>query len=164
MMRCYVSIGSNLDREQHIARAIKALRQRFGDLQCSSVYQSAAEGFEGADFYNLVAAFDCAHSAAQLAQTLREIEHDLGRRRHNAKFADRNIDIDLILYGDAIIDSATLKLPRADIMRYAFVLQPLAELVPHQRHPLQQISYGELWARFEQKPLRQQRIEANWLD
>ena len=72
MDRAFVSIGSNIDRERHIGRALALLRERFGDLQLSSVYESDAVGFVGEPFFNLVAAFDTDSAPAAIVQALRE--------------------------------------------------------------------------------------------
>ncbi|HET6724602.1 MAG TPA: 2-amino-4-hydroxy-6-hydroxymethyldihydropteridine diphosphokinase, partial [Gammaproteobacteria bacterium] len=65
------------------------------------------------------------------------------------RFAPRTIDLDLLLYGDAIIDEGKLKLPRAEILSYAFVLRPLAELAGDRRHPQTELTFAEHWRRFE---------------
>lgn len=164
MTTCYVSIGSNLERETNIIAALQSLQQQFGYLTCSSIYESAAVGFDGPSFYNLVTAFDSDLPASELADRLRQIEHLLGRQRNCQKFSSRNIDLDLILYGDAIIDTPQLRIPRNDVTRYAFVLEPLAEIAPQQRHPLNNLSYVELWQQFNKTGIQQNQLQPEWLN
>jgi 2-amino-4-hydroxy-6-hydroxymethyldihydropteridine diphosphokinase len=135
MPRCWLSIGSNQDREASIRGAIDDLRSAFGDLILSSVYESPAEGFAGEPFLNLVAGIDTTMSVGEIDRTLRAIEDAHGRVRGPDRFAPRTLDIDLLTYGQA---SGTLdgrRLPRDEILRYAFVLGPLAELAPNELHP-----------------------------
>jgi len=78
---------------------------------------------------------------------LHDIESSLGRERSLPKFSSRIIDLDLVLYNDVIDEN--LNVPRGDILRYAFVLAPLAELNPEDIHPQQGISYLNLWKEFQ---------------
>jgi len=150
MVSVYVSIGSNIDREQNIRSGLGALRAAFGELQLSSIYDSEAVGFDGAAFYNLVAGFETALPVDDLVLRLREIEDAHLRRRDGPRFSSRTLDIDLLLYDDLIIDSPDIKLPRAEILYNAFVLAPLAEIAPGLKHPVEGQDYAELWRRFDQ--------------
>jgi 2-amino-4-hydroxy-6-hydroxymethyldihydropteridine diphosphokinase len=114
------------------------------------VYENASFGFEGSPFYNLVLGFDSDRSVAQLSERFREIEDQHGRTRGGAKFAARSLDIDLLTYGDQIIRTETLELPRPEILVYAFVLGPLAEVAGGERHPITGKTYSELWGEFDQ--------------
>lgn len=148
MPRVFVSIGSNVEREHHIRAAVRALRARFGALALSHVYETEAEGFEGDNFLNLVAAFDTRESPEQVQGALRDIEAAHGRERGGPRFGPRTLDLDLLLYGDLVRHGDGFDLPRDEIMRYAFVLGPLAELAPQARHPENGRTFGELWAEF----------------
>ncbi len=149
MPRVYVSIGSNIERERHIRAAVRALAERFGVLKLSSVYESPAHGFEGADFYNLVAAFDTAASVEELRTALAEIERSCGRGPASRGFRSRTLDLDLILYDDLILkDKDGFVLPRPEITEHAFVLAPLAEIAPEQRHPCTGQTYRSMWEGF----------------
>lgn len=148
MPQVYVSIGSNIDREQHIRAALAALRNQFSALSVSTVYQTRAVGFESDDFYNLVAGFATEHDVHSVVRALRAVEAAQGRRRDADKFAARTLDIDLLLYDDLIINEPGLKLPRAEMTRFAFVLGPLAEIAGARVHPTLGKSFATLWAAF----------------
>lgn len=150
MARAYVSLGSNIERERNVRAAVQALRERFGTLRLSRVYECRPIGFEGENFYNLVAGFDTDDSPESVTDALHAIEQQLGRRRGPARFAPRTIDLDLLLYDDLVRDDEHLRLPRREVGEYACVLRPLAELDPQQRHPLTGESFAVMWARFDQ--------------
>lgn len=144
----WISIGSNVNREHAIRGAIHALRHQFGAVQCSPVYETAAEGFIGEPFLNLVAGIETALPVHAIITQLRAIEDAFGRIRGGAKFAPRTLDLDLLTYGDAVGVIDGYQLPRDEILRYAFVLAPLAAIAPTALHPALNCSYAELWAAF----------------
>jgi len=148
MPRVYVGIGSNIEREANIRRGIGALRNEFGDITVSRVYESQAYGFKGDNFYNLVAGFDTELSLEKLAEKLRAIEYTFGRQREHERFLSRTLDIDILLYGDLVRHDEEHNLPREDIKIYAFVLCPLSEIAGNDQHPELGISYAELWSNF----------------
>ncbi len=86
------------------------------------------------------------------------MEH--GRVHGGNKFEARTLDLDLVLYGDLILSEGRLQIPRDEITRYAFVLEPLAEVSPDLRHPETNIRYAELWENFDKSNLRQQKTNA----
>lgn len=145
--RVYVGLGSNIDRENRLRQAIGALRLRFGELSLSPVYNSAAVGFDGHDFLNLVAGFDTEFEVAQVAAMFREIENELGRDRSLPKFSSRSIDLDILTYGDMILELPGIRIPRPEILENAFVLKPLQDLAPDTLHPEQGETYAVLWQR-----------------
>ncbi|MBA1330900.1 2-amino-4-hydroxy-6-hydroxymethyldihydropteridine pyrophosphokinase, partial [Candidatus Endoriftia persephone str. Guaymas] len=79
---------------------------------------------------------------------LRWIEEKNGRQRESDKFAPRTLDVDLLTYGDVVVDEPGLQLPRDEITRYAFVLLPLSEVAGDEIHPVTGQSYRELWRAF----------------
>ena len=149
MARVFVAIGSNVDRDASIRAGVRALRQAFGALTLSPVYRSRAVGFEGDDFYNLVAAFDTERGPREVADMLDAIEQRFGRDRAAPRFSPRALDLDLLLYNDLVTHDRDLALPRDDIGRYAFVLRPLAEIAGECRHPVTGKRFAELWAGFD---------------
>jgi 2-amino-4-hydroxy-6-hydroxymethyldihydropteridine diphosphokinase len=155
MARVYVSIGSNIEREANIRGGVADLRSRFGELELSQVYESAAVGFDGDNFYNLVAAFETDKSVQEVAATLHAIEDEHGRTREGPRFSSRTLDIDMLLYDDLVLQQGKLELPRDEITKNAFVLWPLAEIAPELEHPVLKQSYATLWQAFdkEKQPL-----------
>ncbi len=145
MARVYVGIGSNADRETRIREAVTALRQRFGEIQLSPVYDSAAVGFDGSNFLNLVASFDSPLDAEMVVTAFHDIEDGLGRDRNLPKFASRPIDLDILLYDDLILDQPGIHIPRPEILVNAFVLKPLQDIAPMRLHPQTGQSYASHW-------------------
>ena len=158
MPEIFLSIGSNIDREQHIPSALRELERRFGPLKVSSLYETAAVGFEGPSFHNLAVGFDSELSLPEISAILAEVEAMHGRTQQCKKFSSRTLDIDLLLYGDAVQREGKPSLPRDEITRYAFVLEPLAEIAPDRRHPVTGQRYADLWADFDKAGLPQKRI------
>ena len=134
MASVYVSIGSNIDPQTHICACVQRLRADFQRVVFSTVYASPAEGFEGNPFLNLVAGFETALEPDALRAYLRELEAQQGRKRGQEKFSSRTLDLDLLLY-DALNLLPATNLPHSDILHYAFVLYPLAEIAPNVLHP-----------------------------
>ena len=151
MARVYVSIGSNIDKENNIQSSIQALREHFGDLEISNVYETRAIGFEGDDFHNLVVGFDTKMSPLEISQILKKIEVEHHRTRGKEKFESRTLDLDQLLYGDLIMQMQGVNIPHPDILRYNFVLKPLQELAGDMQHPEEGKSIDELWRAFERK-------------
>lgn len=162
MTRGYISIGSNINKDEHVPASLRALEQTFGELTVSSVYESEPIGFTGDVFYNLVVGFDSDWEVKAVAKQLRQIELDNGRTRDSRKFAARTLDLDLVLYGDLIVNDGRLQIPRDEIEHYAFVLEPLAEIAPTLKHPVSHISYAELWDKFDKTELKQKRVTPSW--
>jgi len=159
----YISIGSNIDKEIHIPASLKLLESQFGTLTLSNIYESEPVGFVGDKFYNLIVRFHSELSAKQVAKQLRQIELAHGRDRDSSKFSSRTLDLDLIIYGDQVIDDDELHIPREEIYRYAFVLEPLAEIAADEHHPINGLSYEQLWQNFDKENLQQHKIIPLWL-
>lgn len=159
----YISIGSNIDKDQHIPVSLQELERHFGKLTISSVYESEPVGFTGDTFYNLVVGFNSELGVKEVAKLLRQIELNNGRTRDSQKFSSRTLDLDLILYDAMILNDGRLQIPRDEIERYAFVLEPLAEIAPTLKHPISHLSYAELWEKFDKTNLKQKRVTPAWV-
>jgi 2-amino-4-hydroxy-6-hydroxymethyldihydropteridine diphosphokinase len=145
MNTAYLGLGSNVDARRHIKIAVHALIRKFSDAEISPIYQSKAVGFEGDDFINLVVRIQTALKPLELRHYLRTLEESHGRNRNSPKWSDRTLDIDILLFDDLVIDSGGLKLPRGEITHFAHVLKPLTDIAPDLIHPLEKLSYREIW-------------------
>jgi 2-amino-4-hydroxy-6-hydroxymethyldihydropteridine diphosphokinase len=143
MASVYVSIGSNIERETHICACMQHLQRDFGEVVFSPVYETPAAGFSGAPFLNLAAGFTTTLTPTALKHYLRALEAAYGRVRGEQKFSARTLDVDLLLYDDLNLQPEH-NLPHHDIVAYAFVLFPLADIAPTLIHPALQCSIAAL--------------------
>jgi len=166
-------MGSNIRPQREIRAGLDRLAACFGRLTVSPAYRCAAIGFNGPPFINLVVSFTTTLGLADVVSILRRLErsrsysrpqkiagskfwrHVVTTRRAVAtdgtrqkKFSSRVLDLDLLLYGDHCEKRDGLELPRPDIVAYAYVLWPLADIAAHAVHPALKISYRELRKRF----------------
>jgi len=144
--RVYLSLGSNIDAESNLPKAVQMLREVGEMLSVSSVWESESVGFDGPNFLNACLVFLTVHEAVDFKEkVIRPIEAKLGRIRGEEKNAPRTIDIDILLFDETPIN--------VDFWEYAFVIVPLAELLPdfehpHRRETLSQVAEqlrGEMW-------------------
>jgi len=149
MPEVYIGAGSNVDPRRHLRAGLVALADRYGLLRVSPVYRNSAVGFAGDDFLNLVIGLETDEPVGEVARYLGEVEAANGRTRTEEKFSPRTLDLDLLLYGNLVGEFDGVELPRSEITRYAFVLKPLADLVPEARHPVEGATYADLWAGFD---------------
>lgn len=156
-----ISLGSNVDRQRHTQAGISALAEHLSDIRLSSTYESEAVGFAGAPFYNLVMSAYTNLSIDEVGRLFKAIEHQNGRLKTDKKFAPRTLDIDLLTYDDVICVEPVV-LPRPEIEYHAFVLQPLAELVPSIVHPNTQKDYAQLWAEFDKPEQKLWIVDLTW--
>ena len=150
MVQAFVAIGSNLDPAERMVQAARAIKQRFPDARFSRCYRNPAFGFEGPDFYNAVAGFTTALPIEALLPSLHEIEARCGRARADPKWEPREMDLDLLLYGDVVGTGIGYTLPRRDLRRRVYMLGPLAELAPDCICPPSGPTIAELWKKFPQ--------------
>jgi len=144
--RAYLSLGSNIEPEENLRSAVAALRERFGEVQVSPVYRTAAVGFEGPDFLNAIAVIDSDIHPFALNDLLHALEAAHGRDRREASYGDRTLDVDIIYFGELVLDGpGDLQLPRPEL-HHAFVLKPLADVAPDFVDPIRGVSLARLWA------------------
>ena len=148
MVKVFLGIGSNIDRENAIIKAITLLQDEFCELDISPVFESEAVGFSGDNFYNLVVSFTTTLPLLKIIEIYKDIEDQLGRDRSGPKFSARALDIDPLLYGD-LISTRPVQLPRDEVLANAYVLWPLSIIAPDKIHPETGISMAEHWQNYE---------------
>lgn len=142
----FLGLGSNVgDREQMLQAALDCLHSRdLTIVRVSSVYETEPRDVRGQRwFLNLVAEAHTDLFPMQLLARLGRIEHELGRRRIASK-GPRSIDIDILLFGNSVVNTATLTIPHARLAERRFVLAPLAELAPDLRDPVSRRTIREM--------------------
>ncbi|MCP4076183.1 MAG: 2-amino-4-hydroxy-6-hydroxymethyldihydropteridine diphosphokinase [Gammaproteobacteria bacterium] len=144
-----ISLGSNINPELNIRLAIDELKLQYGELIISPVYQTAAVGFDGEDFLNLVVSFNTLIPVQDIAAELKKIEDEIGRDRSQPKFSSRSIDLDLLTYDELVLDEPGVQVPRYEILQNAFVLKPLSDIQGSALHPEQHKTYHQLWSEME---------------
>jgi 2-amino-4-hydroxy-6-hydroxymethyldihydropteridine diphosphokinase len=129
----YVGLGSNLgDREAMLLRAAEAIEA----VRLSPVIETEPWGYaDQPRFLNAVAELETELSPRELLELLLDVERRLGRTREGPRFGPRTIDLDLLLYGDEMIDEPGLQVPHPRLEERRFVLEPLAALVPERKIP-----------------------------
>ena len=148
MKTAYLGLGSNVgDREANLARARELLESdRLRVVRVSSVYETAPRDFlDQPHFLNQVVEVETDLFPLQLLDRAKSVERQMGRAKAVAK-GPRVIDVDVLVYGDAVVNSATLRIPHAALEEREFVLAPLAELAPELRHPVSGRTMRELLA------------------
>jgi 2-amino-4-hydroxy-6-hydroxymethyldihydropteridine diphosphokinase len=146
--RVAVALGSNCgDRRAHLDYAVSTLRTFLANLTVSRYYDTVPEGVSGpqAMFLNAAAVGDTSMSARALLDAVLAIENERGRERPYPN-APRTLDLDMILFGDAILEEPGLKVPHPRFRERRFVLQPLAEVAPELRDPVSGKTIAELLA------------------
>ena len=148
MSKVLLGVGSNIEREKNIGSGLLALDHLLEGMRVSRIYESVAVGFEGSAFYNLVVVADTELTLSALAGQIKAIEHAHGREPDIPKYSSRKLDIDILSFDQLVGQYDMVILPRSDIARYAYVLKPLAEIVPNSKHPVYNKSYREMWNSF----------------
>ncbi len=133
MTQAFVSVGSNIEPEENVSKAIGLLAKQVRITGLSTVYVTEPVGRpKQPAYYNCIIAIDTALAPLELKRTvLRRIEEELGRVRKKDKFAPRTIDLDLILYGNVVMKTGELVLPDPEIRSRSFLVGPLFELAPN---------------------------------
>lgn len=134
----YIALGSNVgDKFLYLQHGIDAIFKRIGTIEkISPVYETPAWGFDGDSFYNCVILVHTHYDAETVLQKLLEIESKQGRVRSTEQgYQSRSLDLDILFYGDAEINSETLKVPHPQLAKRRFVLQPLSDIAPDLKIP-----------------------------
>jgi 2-amino-4-hydroxy-6-hydroxymethyldihydropteridine diphosphokinase len=156
MKTAYLSLGSNLgDRRAHLRDALGRLEgPGLKVARVSPVYETEpVDNFDQGWFLNLVAEIETGLFPLQLLGRTQRVEQAMGRRRTVAK-GPRAIDIDIVLYGHAVVRSRSLEIPHPRMAERRFVLAPLADLAPDARHPVTQRTVREMLAGIEGQQAR----------
>ncbi len=185
-----LGIGSNYQATKHIELCLDELLLRFNDLTLSSVFASSAVGFANhkstarstsdgmestpneedskveksvsSDYLNMVVALETNLSAAQLVEHLKALEYKLGRRPEHKREGRVPIDIDLLTFGKGGVKVFGKTLPSEEILKAAYVLWPLSQVIPRQRHPQSGLSYSQHWKEFSDPSQQIRPVDFNW--
>jgi 2-amino-4-hydroxy-6-hydroxymethyldihydropteridine diphosphokinase len=135
----YLSLGSNLgDREANLRQALERLAE-IGEIRAvSSIYETEPVDVASQPwFLNCAVALETEKMPKQLLSSVMNIEQEMGRRRQaSPPKGPREIDIDILLFGKSVVDTKQLTIPHPAMHQRRFVLQPLADIAPEQRHPV----------------------------
>jgi len=147
MTLAYIGLGSNMsDREANLSQAVRLVSQIAPVLAASSLYLTEPEGYKDQpDFLNSAVCVDTDVTAAKLLHIMNGIEVQMGRERLFAD-APRVIDLDLLLFDEAIINQPGLEVPHPRLHLRAFVLVPMVEIAPKVVHPVLHKTMEELLA------------------
>ena len=144
LTRIFLGLGSNIDRERHLCAGLDALAGFLTDMTCSPVFESHPVGIKSGPFFNLVVSALTDLPLMELDRRLKFIEADNGRYAPDRKGLP--LDIDVLLYGEQVGNFDGLVLPRAEILKNAFVLWPLSLIAPQRLHPEAGVSFARLWS------------------
>ncbi len=145
MVDVYLGLGSNLgDREDNLRRAISLLSRRASLIALSSVYETKPWGYASQPaFLNVACLLETSLSAQDLLDLAQSVERDLGRVP-SFRYGPRVIDVDILLYGDEVIETPRLQVPHPRLWQRSFALTPLAEIAPGLAHPILGTSIADL--------------------
>ncbi|RSD32634.1 2-amino-4-hydroxy-6-hydroxymethyldihydropteridine diphosphokinase [Vibrio pectenicida] len=145
MTKVFIGVGSNIERHKHIEAAIRELNEIGQDVRLSTIYECEAVGFDGDAFYNLVVEMITPLTLVDFSQQLRNIELKWGREHYSEKLQSRTIDLDIILFGQ-LVSKQGPELPRSDIYKYGFVIEPLRELCAELKVPNDGRTINQIWS------------------
>lgn len=144
LTQVYLGLGSNVEREKNVCAGLDALAAFLQDMRCSAVFESQPVGIKSGPFFNLVVKAETDLSLADLSRRLKLIEADNGRYAQGRKGLP--LDIDVLLFGDLEGNFDGLTLPRAEILKNAFVLWPLSLIAPDKVHSGVGKTFAQMWA------------------
>ena len=143
--RVFIGLGSNIEpRLEYMRSAVSGLRA-FGEIKSiSSIYETApVGGVPQSDYLNAVVEINSALEPLELVSHLKALEITIGRI-DRPRWHEREIDLDILFYGDLVFESSTLTIPHPEVFRRAFVLVPMCELDANFQHPVLKKSVSEL--------------------
>ena len=149
MTQVFFGIGSNIKPEENIVLAVREIKNIFDHVIVSPVYKNKSVGFEGDDFLNLVVSCSTKMNVYEVSDFIEQVHNLSGRERKSNKYLSRTLDIDLLMFGDHIIQDSKVHIPRDDILKYSFVLKPLVDIAPESIHPITKTSFSELWDKMD---------------
>ncbi|MBT1248417.1 MULTISPECIES: 2-amino-4-hydroxy-6-hydroxymethyldihydropteridine diphosphokinase [unclassified Thermosipho (in: thermotogales)] len=149
--KVFLGLGTNIgNKEKNLIDALTLLEKRnLKILKVSSIYVTKPYGYtEQDDFYNIVVEIDTDLSPLKLLNKLLKIENDMGRKR-TIKWGPRIIDIDILFYGNLVVDMENLKVPHYDFEKRSFFVVPMAEILENFKHPVANVSMKSFAESFE---------------
>lgn len=158
MNRLYIALGTNLgDKEHNLRTAVDKIAERIGTVvSLSAFYATEPWGFtSGNSFLNAALCVETACPPMEALRLTQRIEREMGRtaKSSGGVYADRLIDIDLLLYPGVVFNSPELTLPHPLMCRRDFVMRPLAEIAPEELHPVLHKTIGELFREAGDSPV-----------
>lgn len=144
MTLVYIGIGSNIEREKHVEAGMVELAKLGNQLRLSTIYECEAVGFEAEPYFNLVVELQTSLTLTEFSHQLRNIEFKLGRESDAKKNQSRTLDLDILLFGEQVSE-ASPQLPRNDIFKFGFVIEPLKELCPDLVVPSDGRTIFQIW-------------------
>lgn len=165
MASVYLGLGANIgNREANLRMALRTLGRMAKVTHVSSLYETEPVGPEQPDFYNAVCEIETGLRPRALLRFLQAVEHEIGRRPGESSsggWGPRPIDIDLLLYGDEVIEEEGLVVPHPEMLNRAFVMVPLAEIAADARYPGREETIAELAAALDAGGVRKV-ADAGW--
>lgn len=151
-MRVLLLLGSNIEKEHNLPEAVRLLAKHVGILATSSVYESIPVGtLDQPAFWNAAVLIEWTNDVFALKQILSEIEQQLGRVRVADPNAPRTIDLDITVFGEQIFEYEGRQIPDPELLQYAHIAVPSAEIIPTWNHPITNESIATIAQRLQQR-------------